>query len=92
MGAGGAAQQGERLIHVEVATFGDDTFGLFDDDAAVEGGLELFGEAVAVADSAGLEKSDGGHIGEGLGEADGVLVEGAGLGVEQVERADDVGA
>jgi hypothetical protein len=45
VGAGGAAEQGERLVHVEVATFGDDTFGLFDDDAAVEGGLELFGEA-----------------------------------------------
>ena len=75
-----------------MAALGDDALGLLDDDAAVEGGLELFGKGFALVNGAGLEKSDGGHVGEGLPELDGVGVKRAGPGAEQVERADDVGA
>jgi hypothetical protein len=39
VGAGGGAEQGERLVHLDVVTFGDDAFSPFNDDTAVECGL-----------------------------------------------------
>ena len=50
--AGGAAQQGEGVFHVGVLAFDDDTLGLFDQDSAVQRGLQLFGQHVAVVDGA----------------------------------------
>src|SRR4051812_46922773 len=44
LGAGVAAEDGERLVDADVPAFRKRTLGLFDEDAAVEGGLELRGE------------------------------------------------
>jgi hypothetical protein len=53
-----------------VAAFGDDAFGLLDQDAAVERGLQLLGEEVALPDRPGLEQADGGDVGERLAQPD----------------------
>jgi hypothetical protein len=58
---------------------GEDAFGLFDDDAAGEGGLQLLVEDLAAADGAFLEDADGGDVGEGL--AEGEVGGGSGPGV-----------
>jgi hypothetical protein len=55
-----------------VAAFGDDAFGLLDQDTAVERGLKLLGEDVALPDRPGLEQADGGDVGERLAQPDGV--------------------
>ena len=43
---------------------------LFDDHAAVECGLKLFGDDLSVADGAFLQDADGGDVGQGLAEAE----------------------
>ena len=47
---------------------GEHTFGLFHNDSAGEGGLELFVEDLAAADRPFLQDADGGHVGQGLPE------------------------
>jgi hypothetical protein len=42
VGAGVVAQCRERLFHVEALALGHHAFGLLDDDAAVEGVVQLF--------------------------------------------------
>jgi len=66
--AGVAAQQPERLVHVEPAPFGDDPFGLLDQDPGVQRGLQLPGDLLVVQRGAALQHGDGGHGGQGLGD------------------------
>ena len=68
--AGAAAQQGEGLVDVQLEAFGQDALGLFDQDAAVQRGLQLLGQDVAAADGALLQQPDGGHVGQGLADAE----------------------
>ena len=75
-----------------VKPFGEDPFGLLDQDPAVERGLQLLGEDVAAVDGALLQQADGGDVGEGLPDAQLALVERARVDVEEVQRADDLGA
>ena len=92
MSAGVAAQAVERGGHGELSVLGEDAFGLLDDDAAVECGLELFGDDLSVADGAFLQDADGGDVGQGLAEAEVGVGERAGAGVEQVDPADGLSA
>jgi hypothetical protein len=62
-GTGVCAEQGECLCEVDLAAFGEYAFGLFDDDAAVEGGLQLLGEHLLSAEGAFLQDADGGYVG-----------------------------
>ena len=87
--AGVVAQRGEGLFHVEAGAFGDHALGLLDDDAAVEGVVELLVDDLGLERGAVLEDGDGGDVGEGLGGVDVGLSHLARLGVEQVEGADD---
>jgi hypothetical protein len=82
------AEPVERLVHGEVAAFGEDSFGLFDHDATGERVLELLSEHLAVADRAFLQDRDRGYVGERLADAGVGVVEAAGTGTEQVDRAD----
>src|SRR6476469_1811432 len=69
VGACVAAEGGEGLFWGGVGSArGEHAFCLFDDDAGVEGGLELFGEFLGVFDAALLEDADGGDVGECLAE------------------------
>jgi hypothetical protein len=52
-----------------VAAFGEDALGLFDDEPAVQGGLQLLGEDLAAADGAFLQDADGGHVNQRLSDA-----------------------
>jgi hypothetical protein len=54
--AAGTAQQGERLVHIEVAAFGDDALGLPDEDAAVECGRKLSSRRVCSVEVATTRK------------------------------------
>ena len=51
MPAGVAAQAVERRLRGQSPLLGKDAFGMFDGDPAVECGLELFGDDLAVADN-----------------------------------------
>jgi hypothetical protein len=61
--------------------------------ASVEQVLPLLSEGVDVAavNGALLEQPDGGHVRQGLPDADLAFVEGARAGVKEVQRADDLG-
>ena len=85
--AGCAAQEFKRFIHVELAAFGDDPFGLLDQNASVERGLELFGDDLTLSDGPSLQQPDRGDVRECLRESDNDLVELARFGAEQAERA-----
>jgi len=50
-----AAQEFEGLVDVDVVGAGEGALGLFDDDAAVQGALELFGEDLGAVDGLFLE-------------------------------------
>ena len=52
----------------DLEAFGQDALGLFDQDAAVQRGLQLFGDDVAAMDGALLQQADGGHVGQGLAD------------------------
>lgn len=47
--AGVIAEEGEGFVGVDAVAFGKDALGLFDEDAAVEGGLKLVDEGLVVA-------------------------------------------
>ena len=84
------AERREGGRHVEVAAVGQDTLGLFEDDPAVEGVLELFADDGLVRGGTVLDEGDGRDVGEGLGEAEVCLVERARSCTEQVEGPDHV--
>ena len=92
MTAGVAAQAVERRLHGETAGLGEDALGLFDDDAAVQRGLQLFGDDLAVTDGAFLQYPDGGDVGQRLAQAQVGLGERAGPDVEQVHPTDGLSA
>src|SRR5882724_9216337 len=52
--AGVVAEAGEGFFHGQGGPFGEDAFGLFDDDAAVEGAGELFVDDLGFAGGAVL--------------------------------------
>src|SRR5581483_6329416 len=56
--AGVGAHQRECLGEADVLAFGEDAFGLFDQHAAIEGDLELFGDHLAVSQGADLQEAD----------------------------------
>jgi hypothetical protein len=58
-----AAHQVERRLDADLVRGSDRTFGLFDDDPAVQRVLQLIGECLDVADGALLQQCDGGQIG-----------------------------
>jgi hypothetical protein len=76
------------LFEVDAEAFGEHAFGLFDDDAAVEGVVELVVEALGLVGGAVLQDGDGGDVGHGLGGVDVGLAHVAGVDVEQVEGAE----
>jgi hypothetical protein len=92
LAAGAVAQECERVGHVEPEAFGQHALGLLDQDPAVQRVLQLFGEGVTMADGALLQQADGGDVGQGLGDPAGAVVEGARVGVEEIQGADHVGA
>jgi hypothetical protein len=47
------------VVDVGAEAFGDDALGLFDEDPAVERGLQLLGEDVPAADRAMLQQANG---------------------------------
>src|SRR5688500_8800331 len=61
---GVAADDRERLVDADSAGLRDRALGLFDDDPAVQGALELFGEDLAAADGPFLQQPDRGDVGE----------------------------
>ena len=91
-GAGVAAQPVERGVHGQAVVLGEHALGLFDDDPAVEGGLELFVDDLAAADRPFLQDADGGHVGQRLPEGQVGVGQRAGAAVEQVQRADRLAA
>ena len=89
-GPGTVAQQVEGLIHVHPEALGELALGLLDDDPAVQRGLQLFIEGVAVAHAALVQQADGGDVGQGLTDADFRGRQGPRIGAEQVQRPDDL--
>ena len=87
--AGVVAQPRERLLHVEAKPLGQHTFGLLDDDAAVQSIVELLVHDLGLLGSAVLENGDGGDVGESLGGDDVGCVHRALVDPEQVQGADD---
>ncbi len=77
------------LLHVDALTLGHHPLGLLDDDAGVEGAVELLVQGVRFSGGAVLEYRNRGHVGEGLSRVHVSLTHGSRLGVEKVERADD---
>ncbi|UPZ33928.1 hypothetical protein MUK60_42770 [Streptomyces sp. LRE541] len=68
--AGVVVQGVEGLVEGDVVACGEDSFRLFDDDAALECGVELFVDGVLLVDEAGLDEADGGGVRECLGEVE----------------------
>ena len=62
--AGVSPQAGERFVHTDSGSLGDDAFGLLDRDAADEGMRELVVDAVGLRGHAVLQHADRGEIGE----------------------------
>ena len=87
--AGVVAQRQERLVHVETRPLGHHPLGLLDDDAAVEGVLELLVHDLGLADDPMVQDGDGGDVGQGLGRVHVGLAHLARVDAEQVEGADD---
>src|SRR5580704_17739898 len=63
------AQQAERLVHVQAEALGELALGLLDDDPAVQRGLQLLVQGVAVAHAALVQQADRGHVGQRLSDA-----------------------
>src|SRR4051794_31929672 len=68
VGAGVAAQGGERLVHVDVQPLGEDALGLLDQNAAVQCGLQLNDHGVGLEIGAMLQDGGGGDVGQRLGD------------------------
>jgi hypothetical protein len=64
--AGVDALRGEGVLHVEPFPFSDHSRGLRDDDAGVEGVVELRVEDLGLEGGTLLENGDGGNVGECL--------------------------
>jgi hypothetical protein len=62
--------------------FGEDTFGLFQQDAAVQGSLELVDEGLVAAQGAFLDQADGGDVHHGLADLGDRAVQLTRVGVE----------
>ena len=62
------AQFHEGLVDGDAEALGEDTFGLFDDDSAVEGLLKLVGERFALGDDVLLEDAERCRVRQGLHE------------------------
>jgi hypothetical protein len=87
--AGVAAHQAERGLDANLVSSSDRAFGLFDNDPAVQGALQLIGECLDVADLALLQQCDGGQVAQGLEDLNVVVVEaGVGAFAEDIQRAD----
>jgi hypothetical protein len=69
--AGVTTQHGERPFHVDVLAFGEFALGLFDQYATVQCRQQLLVEHVAALGGALQQETDGGDIGQGLGDVQG---------------------
>src|SRR3984957_12207844 len=87
---GAVTQEAERLVHVHPEALGELALSLLDDHPAVQRGLQLLVQGVAVAHAALVQQADGGHVGQRLADADVRGRQGARDGAEQVQRADDL--
>jgi len=83
-------KQAEGLVHIQAKALGELALGLLDDDPAVQRGLQLLIQGVAMAHAALVQQADGGHVGPGLADSHASGVKGARGGAEQVQRADDL--
>jgi hypothetical protein len=92
VGAGVGAEGGERLVDGDVPAFREDSLGLFEDDAAGQGVLELGALDLVLCGGALLQQGDGRDVCQGLGQGDVLGVEGVGVGLEEGEGADDPAA
>nr|WP_241269258.1 hypothetical protein [Streptomyces chrestomyceticus] len=68
--AGMAAHGLEGVPQGDVAPGSQDTLGLFNRDAAVQGGVELVVDHVGVLQGTGVDEADGGRVGERLGQGE----------------------
>ena len=84
------SRSSEGLVHAQAEPLGEPALGLLDDDPAVQRALELLGEGLGAAHVPLLQQADRGHVGQRLSDAQVGLAERAGLGAEQVQRADDL--
>ena len=83
------AEPPESLVHVEAVRLREVSLGLFDDDATVEGALQLRLSNRRLLDQTLLQDADRGDVGEGAGGRSIGLVELADPVAEKVERPDD---
>ena len=77
------------MVHVEVGLCGEHPFCLLDENAGVQGAIELFVQVLGADRSAVLEDPDSGDIGKRLRRDAVSNSHLARLGPEQVQRADD---
>jgi len=89
-GPGAVAEQGEGLVHVHPEAFGELALGLLDDHPAIQRGLQLLVQDVAVPHAALVQQADGGHVGQRLADPDAGRGQRARISAEQVQRADDL--
>lgn len=90
--AGVLAYCREGGVHVEPGTRGEHTFGLLDDDPAVERVLQLLGQCLPLLRNSMLEDADGRNIRDCLCREHVVGVEWSGAGAQEIQRADRMGA
>ena len=75
MVAGVLSERFEGALHVDVLALGDDALRLLDDDAPVEGRVELVDELVRPADRPVLQDRDGRDVGERTGGTEPLVVD-----------------
>lgn len=85
-----AAQPLEGLVQADAVALGEDALGLLDEDATIEGVLELLCTLLGPRDLAFLQDAGRGHVGERLRESNVVVVEGAWLVAVEVQGTDAV--
>jgi len=90
--AGVGAHEGEGVLHARSGLGGENALGLLDEDPAVQGGLQLLGEQDLVANGALVQESDGGDVGQSLGDGEMLLAERPPSGAEQVQGTDHLPA
>ncbi len=86
-----AAQPLVGLVGVEAELFDQHALGLLDDDAGVQGVLQLSGQLLGVVDGAGHGHVAGGHVGQGGGGVEDLGGPRAGVVPVQVQRPDRLG-
>ena len=82
------AHQPKGLIDGYRGAFGERPLSLLDQDPAVEGGLQLFGEQFPLAAHAFLDQPDSRDVGERLADGDVIVVQDGPGRAEEVEGAD----